>query len=295
MLGVLLAGAGERTRPTRKETLDLLRGALLLHVRRLVGADGGIDHRDVLAIVSLLGPIAMLAGAASLVDTLYREARTGFLWEWGLRHYYLLATDLPVWVVWSGVAVLSLFRLRRAAAVGAWLGTLGFVVSAGVGMNWFLDAVIADAGWIVLGTLVAGALTWSPGPARGWELVGGRRVLVLAAAVAASVGLVMKSFGTYDMLRRPMEVYVGGDAGTTMLWFLALAVVVAGAVVACGARTREGRRAALALCVPVVVTVLMVVLPQDTRYLVTAAAGYGVPVVLLLVFGGLPRRVRASA
>jgi hypothetical protein len=41
MLGVLLAGAEDRTRPSRKETADLLLGALRLHLRRTVGMDGG--------------------------------------------------------------------------------------------------------------------------------------------------------------------------------------------------------------------------------------------------------------
>ncbi len=294
MLGVLLAGAGERTRPSRKETVDLLLGALRLHARRVVGADGGIDHRDVLAIVSLLGPIAILAGAASVAETLNRSLRSGFLFDWTVRDYLAFLTDLPVWVMWFVVAVLSLFRLRRLAAVGAWLGTFGFLVSASVGRDWFEDAITASAGWVVLGLVTAVALTWSPGPARGWELVGRRRVLVLAAAVVASIALVMKSFGTYDVLYVPVE-NLTGFPDRLVLWFLALAVVVTGAVVAGGARTRDGRRAALVLCVPVMVSVLLFVLPRLTDRTVTVAVCYGVPVAVLVAFGGVWRRARVSA
>ena len=294
MLGVLLAGAGERTRPSRKETVDLLLGALRLHARRVVGADGGIDHRDVLAIVSLLGPIAILAGAAYVAETLNWSLRTGFLFDWNARDYLAFLTDLPVWVMWFVVAVLSLFRLRRLAAVGAWLGTFGFLVSASVGRDWFEDAITASAGWVVLGLVTAVALTWSPGPARGWELVGRRRVLVLAAAVVASIALVMKSFGTYDVLYVPVE-NLTGFPDRLVLWFLALAVVVAGAVVAGGARTRDGRRAALVLCVPVMVSVLLFVLPRLTDRTVTVAVCYGVPVAVLVAFGGVWRRARVSA
>jgi hypothetical protein len=288
MLDVLLAGAGERTRPSRKETVDLLRGALRLHLRRVVG---GIDHRDVLAIVSLLGPIALLAGAASKVETLAHWVRTG--WTESLRAFMFDAPSAPTWMIWFVVAVLSLCRARRAAAVGAWLGTSGFVLDHLRGVPMYWDRVVADAGLVLLGLVVAIALTWSPGPARGWELVGGRRVAVLVAAVGASVVLVVQSFGTFSVLYMPFEhmTLVQGP-GRMALWFLALAVLVAGAVVAGGARTREGRRAALVLSVPVVVSVLMLVLPRDSSLLLVTAIGYGVPVLVLLGFGSLPRRLR---
>jgi hypothetical protein len=291
MLGVLLAGAGERTRPSRRETVDVLRGALRLHLRRVVGADGGIDHRDVLAIVSLLGPIALLAGAAPIAEILARWVRTGSMES--LQVFLSYMPTAPGWIVWIVVAVLSLFRARRAAAVGAWLGTFGFVLVYLREFSLYLDRVLAEAGPILLGLVVASALTWSPGPARGWELVGGRRVAVLVAAVGVSVVLVMKSLGTFSVLSMPVEhmTLVQGP-GRMTLWFLALAVLVAGAVLASGARTREGRRAALVLSVPVVVTVLMLVLPRDSDRLLVAAIGYGVPVVALLGFGSLPRRVR---
>jgi hypothetical protein len=292
MLGVLLAGAGDGGRRGRKETSDLLRGALRLHLRRVVGADGGIDHRDVFAIVSLLGPIVMLAGSVEMLDRL-----AGFVQGAGMPSTRTLLFDLPsvpVWTAWFVVAVLSLFRRRRAAAVGAWLGTLAFPLVAARFYPWFIDDdVVVTAGWVVLGLAVAGALTWSPGPARGWELVGRGRVALLVAAVGLSVVLVMKSLNTYNVLYFPVErVTLQFGAVRMGLWVLALAVLVAGALVAAGARTREGRRAALVLCVPVVASVLMLALPiePDNRAAV-AAVLYGVPVVLLVAFGGVPRRM----
>ncbi|MFT7837682.1 hypothetical protein Q5530_16205 [Saccharothrix sp. BKS2] len=63
MLAVLLAGAGGRTRPGPRESADLLRGAARLHLRRVVAADGGVEPGGVLAVVSLLGPVALPAGA----------------------------------------------------------------------------------------------------------------------------------------------------------------------------------------------------------------------------------------
>lgn len=293
MLDVLLAGAGERTRPSRKETVDVLRGALRLHLRRVVGADGGIDHRDVLAIVSLLGPIMLLAGSAEVLNRLAAYAqgaptslRTMFTYE---------IPEAPVWGIWMVVAVLSLFRLRRTAAVGAWLGTLGLFPVPWRGYVMY-NEVFDNAGWMVLGAVVAIALTWSPGPARGWELVGRGRVVVLAAAVGVSVALVVKSLNTYSVQDYPMGPVVAHyGVARVAAWGLALVLLVAAALVASGARTRGGRRAALVLSVPVVVVALMVVLPRSSHFMLASAVCYGVPVVLLLALGGLPhRRVRST-
>ncbi|GAB3450643.1 hypothetical protein [Actinophytocola sediminis] len=290
MLDVLLAGAGERTRPSRAETADLLRGALRLHLRRVVGADGGIDHRDVLAIVSLLGPVALLAGAVPVADWLAGYLRSGSPWSWDR-----VIIDIPhalVWGTWIVVAVLSLARLRRAAAVGAWLATAGFLLAPVPGYLVYWDSVVADAGWLLLGAVVAAALTWSPGPARGWELVDGPRIVLLAMAVGASALLVMKTFDTYGLVDLPItQVIAARGAGELMIWTVALAVLVTGAVAAAGGRTRTGRRAALVLCVPVLVSVLTLLLPRDAHLLVVAAVCYTVPVAVLLGLGGLPRRV----
>jgi hypothetical protein len=291
MLGVLLAGAGERTRPTRGETVDLLRGALRLHLRRLVGADGGIDHRDVLAIVSLLGPVVLLAGTAPAMDWLAGALRSGspLTWAWVLDD----APNAPVWAIWFVVAVLSLARLRRTAAVGAWLGTAGLLFAPFLGYASFWDAVVVDAGWMLLGLVVAAALTWSPGPARAWQLVDGGRLALLVGTVATSVVLVMKSFGTYGLLHVPMGRIT--SPSHLLVWGLALAVLVAGAVGAAGMRTREGRRAALVLCVPVLVSMLMVVVPKDAHLMVAALVCYGVPLVVLLGLNGLPRNPRTAS
>jgi hypothetical protein len=290
MLDVLLDGAGERTRPSRKESTDLLLGALRLHLRRMVGADGGIDHRDVLAIVSLLGPVVMLAGAAPALDWLAGALRSGSPLSWQESIDYLPHT--PVWGVWLLVAVLSLARMRRSAAVGAWLATAGFLVTPLAGYHTFWHSVVADTGGMLLGVVVAAALTWSPGPARGWELVGAARFVLLAGAVGTSVVLVMKSFDTYGLLYyRLGQMTAARGASELVVWSLALAMLVAGAVGAGGVRTREGRRAALVLCVPVLVSVLMVALPFDSLLVVAAAVCYGVPLVVLLGLGGLPRRM----
>ncbi|SHF59123.1 hypothetical protein [Streptoalloteichus hindustanus] len=273
MLGVLMAGAGDRRAPGWRESVDLLWGAARLHLRRVVAADGGIEPRDVLAIVSLLGPIALLTGATTGLHELGWWVQAGALSE---MPWTGQIPDAPVWCVWLAVAVLSLLRLRRAAAVGAWLGTAGFVFLATVfpAQHWW---TALDAGWVLLGALTAVALTWSPGPTRGRELVGGKAVATMAATVVVAVvlGVLADRYAVGELLR--------------------LVVLVVGTVAACGARSRIGRRAALVLVLPVLITwpakALMLsalVLPAP----VEVAIFYGVPVVVLLALGALPRRVR---
>jgi hypothetical protein len=199
--------------------------------------------------------------------------------------------DMPVWAIWTVVAALSLLRLRRMAAAGAWLGTAAFVIAAAQdSVPFFWYSMLLWSGWILLGVVVAAALTWSPGPALGWELVGGRRVAVLVAAVGISVVLVMKSLGTFNVLYVPIRdsTLVFGDRFT--LWVLAVVVLTAGGLVAAGMGTREGRRVALVLCVPVVVSVLLLVVPGGADETLVAALSYGVPVVLLVALGGIPWR-----
>ncbi|GAB2968507.1 hypothetical protein [Saccharothrix stipae] len=272
MLDVLMA-AGGRRHPRWKDTADLLWGAFRLHLRRAVGADGGIDPRGVLAIVSLLGPISILAGATSSLHEVAWWAQAGALREMPLWTH---APDTPVWFVWLAVAVLAVFGRRWAAAIGAWIGTIGLVLVATVSQRSWLWAY-AEAGWVLLGAVTAVALTLSPGPARGRELAGRAPVLVMAATVVVAV--VIGVLGH----REPLA-----DAAR-------LAVLVVGAAVAAGIGARVGRRAALVLLVPVMtvgieaVVVPIAFRPNDT---VTALIFYGVPLVVLLVSGGLPRGVR---
>jgi hypothetical protein len=271
MLDVLVTAGGGRTRPGWRDVADVVWGALRLHLRRMVS--GGVDPRDVLAIVSLLGPMAMLAGATESLHELAWWIQAGSWPNIGQQ-----APDAPVWVVWLVVAALVLFRQRAAAAVGAWIGTIGLVLVATVSERWWLWAY-ADSGWVLLGALTAVALTLSPGPARGRELAGLRSLLVMGATVAVAV--VIGVLGYRDVIAE----------------LLVPAVLVAGAVMAAGPGSRAGRRAALVLLVPVMTTVIELLLvsidsfrPNDT---VTALIFYGPPLVVLLALGGLlPRGLR---
>lgn len=220
MLGVLIADAGDRTTPGLRDTTDLLWGAFRLHVRRLLAA-------DVLAIVSLLGPIALLAGAATSLHELAWWVQAGSVPP------FEKLPDAPVWFVWLGVAILVMAGKRRAAAIGAWVATAGLIVVLQLpfaGWQWFTD----KAGWVLLSAVTAFALSTSDGRrARGWPAI-----VTMAATVLAIVGLGV--FAHRDEIAE----------------YAALAVLFAGAVLAAGISSATGWRAALVLSAPVATALL---------------------------------------
>lgn len=265
MLGVLIADAGDRRTPGWRDTADLLWGAFRLHVRRLL-AD------DVLAIVSLLGPIAVLAGAATSLHELAWWVQAGSVPP------FEQLPDAPVWFVWLGVAILVMAGKRRAAAIGAWVATAGLIVVLQLpfaGWQWFTD----KAGWVLLSAVTAFALSMSDGrKARGWPAI-----VTMAATVLVIVGLGV--FGQRDEIAE----------------YAALAVLFAGAVLAAGIRSATGWRAALVLSAPVA-TALLARLVQAVHNgpindTVSTLIFFGAPLVFLVAIGGLvrlPRRTSVS-
>lgn len=254
MLAVLLAGAGDRKRPSRAEVVDLLCGAVRLHLRRAVAADGGIDHRDVLAIVSLLAPVALLAGATTALHELGWWIKAGALSQLlapaGVPGPLWLRQlpDAPVWGIWLVVAVGAVAGWRRVAVVAAWLGMAGFVLllTAAPSQHWWLGP---DAGWVLLGAVATGGLTWSPGPSRGRALAGRWAIPVMAVAVLGAVAI-----GT-----------LGYHLREAQLWWLAVLAAVL----------------LLATTGP-----FFLIGPSA----VAAPIFYGLPVAVLLALGALPRR-----
>lgn len=257
MLGVLIADAGDRQRPGWRDTADLLWGAFRLHARRLLAA-------DVLAIVALLGPIAMLAGAATSLHELAWWVQLGEVPPFDRL------PDAPVWFVWLAVAILAMAGKRRAAAIGAWVATAGMVVVLQLpfaGWVWFTD----KAGWVLLSALTAFALSVADGrQARGrWSIA------TMAATVLAVVGL-----GVFGH-REPIAEYA------------TLAVLFAGAVLAAGITSATGWRAALILSLPVATALLfqLVLLVHDgpINDTVSTLIFFGAPLVFLVAAGGLVR------
>jgi hypothetical protein len=242
-----------------------------------VAADGGIDSRDVLAIVSMLVPVAILAGTAIGLHPL--------IW-WGTHDsmpgtpWWQRFSNVPMGMIWLVVAMLGIAGLRRAAAVGAWVGTTGFVLRAILYPAQYWWTTSWHAGWVLLGLLTAVALTWPPGPARAREFVNWRVVVLITTTVVA-------------------VVMIGFLAYRKQLVDWRLLVLAIGSVAACRLWSRTGRRVALVLMVPAMIVLLgrtlLVGLDApiyNSPSVTVVALCYGVPVVVLLTLGGAPRRVR---
>jgi hypothetical protein len=238
MLGVLLDAAkpGQR-RPGIHDTWDLLRGALAIRLRRLPHTIR-TDWSDALAIVSLFGIVLVALGIGALAG--------GFLVlnviEHGGRWNSAYLPLAAVAAAWPAVLLLAIARRRRIAIVLAWIiALLGSVGLAGEGVMFE---------WAGLSVVAAAAITWSPGPARGVELLGRRRVLAYVAGVVA-LG----------------AVFAYGASGQTPRWRpgwatqpLALVTFAVGAILVVRStlrfNTAAARRASILLVLPVVAVVI---------------------------------------
>ncbi|WP_116199638.1 hypothetical protein [Amycolatopsis circi] len=268
MLGVLLDGAGNRSKPALTETLDLLWGAIQVHWRHTLSGHG---RRDALAIVSLLAPLLLLPGAASTVRAVRTVAR---LDGWPLRMWLSALADVPVWTAWLAAVVLGVYGLRRVSVALAWLATAALITVAILdpARHWLAEVT---AGWILLSVFAAVAMTVSSGPRRGLALLGRRRLTILASTVVVLLALTTTARGMHLPLAQLVQ----------------LVVLVVGVFAACRVSTRSGRRAALILLAPLIaVPVVARVLGQLDAYAVLPVVIYAVPIAVTLGFAVLLHR-----
>ena len=281
MLGVVLDG-----RPSWREGVDLVGGAIVLHLRRVLGLDGRVHRRDVLSIVSLLGPIVILSAAAGDLHEVAWWIKAGTLADMPASQI----PDASAWVMWLVAAMLALFGLRQLAAIAAWSATGLYLVMAGLYANYTWS--YESAGWMLLGVFTAIGLTWSPGPRRGRQLIGRRGIAYALAGDAVAV---------LCQLFTPRFLPVGGRVFELSEW-LVFGALAAGVYLACRSvdSRRTGRRAAFVLALPAVAfTLQMVELsivgpPLYWRRSVEIVVFYGIPTLMVLAGMGILRPVRKS-
>ena len=216
MLGVLLATArpGQRT-PGLRGTVNLAACGLAIRVRRIPGwlaADAG---QDALAVVSLIAPavVVILIALAPGGMNVTAAARVPF---WTFPPFPPSSLVVTAWLALT-VPLLG---------PGPWrIGPGGLVQSLG------------QFGGIpvVLASLAACSLAFSPGPRRGLAVVGWWRACLMIAALSAGFGF------PFIVLRvHPAALALTGDLAFRLLGILAIAVAVA---VTC-VRGPVGRRVA---------------------------------------------------
>ncbi|EWM19548.1 hypothetical protein [Kutzneria sp. 744] len=283
MLGVLLAAHGGW-----RDDLDLVRGAAALHLRRTFNMDGGVSLRDAMVVVSLLGPILLLSGAAPDLHEI----------AWWFKADGLVAVvpyeqvpDWPAWAAWAVVAVLTLFGARRPAAAMAWVAcAVHLTIISAFPINY--AANYENTGLLLLGVFTTIGLTWSAGPARGKELVGRRGIWLAFGGVALSTLMVAMMSALYAL---GFWAYLLGP-------WLAWATFVFGGCLACRRvpDRRTGRHAAFVLALPLVSNLvdygLFALLgpPLFWTPSVTTALFYGIPTLMVLAGLGILGRIRRS-
>ncbi len=222
MLDVLLADANERgqRRPSLRESADLLSGGLRIRARRLTPSFRTPPWRDALAVVSLVGPLILLASSTLMLNNVVEELIAVGQGRLPLGQGALHAARLFGWPV----ALILAFWGRRLPGRSVNLAGALLAIDAiyetclSVERSGF-EVVGIYSGFAMLYLVSALALAASPGPRRGLAVLGrGSGGLMLATA---AIGLF-------------------GD-----LWWLSWGAALA--VLLVGLRRPSGRRAAALL------------------------------------------------
>ncbi|MCD0452411.1 hypothetical protein LO762_24950 [Actinocorallia sp. API 0066] len=283
ILGILLAQArpGQR-RPGFREAADIAHGAVTVRLAATGRALDAPRWRDAFAVVSLLGPVLMLAlavryavdAAATLPFAVEHAGRPGDVVTW-----FSLYRSAPIWGAWAVLSVLALCGLRRTAG----FGTLAVSGALAVGLLWALSvgpdnvfvysvnaAVEGVLPLVLAGLVVGGALLGSSGARRGGELLRGVPLwaviigAVLLAVVTPRVWAVY-SFAGWNHLVSGLFLY-----GVLLVGLLA--------------RRPYGRRACALLLIPFGPLVMMFSPASSVAPLLRAIAAV---VAALVLFGAV--------
>jgi hypothetical protein len=300
MLGVLLAAArpGQRT-PGLGQAVNLAACGLVIRVRRIPGwlaADAG---KDALAVVSLIAPavvfilIALAPGAMNATAA----AKVPF---WTFPPF---PPSTLVMTAWLAVVLLGLTGARAAAVVIAfisltiaWLAWLALSVQLLGPGPWVLGhgrlvQFLGPAGGIpiVLASLAACSLAFSPGPRRGLAIVGWWRACLMIAALSAGFG-----FPFIVQRVHPAALALTGDLAFRLLGILAIVLAIA----VTRGRSPVGRRVAglvAAGLVPSLAVLLAGVAPPGVTLLVDLLVAVLVwPVAIVSWLGRVGPAARAG-
>ncbi len=208
MIGVLLAStAADQDRPSQADALDLIGGGLRTRLRQLRTGDGHPAWRDALAVFSVVAPIVLLVWltAGYLAETERTTRHRLFpphFQELVTRSHAAQLTALIATVVAVAALAICPKLVRRGRTAVAGVVAVIAVAAAVIGLvqayrvfsgtyNEFTLYLSVTAMMEVL------ALVASPGPARGWQLLSRRGLVVLTVISVVVIAGTMASASTF--------------------------------------------------------------------------------------------------
>jgi hypothetical protein len=219
MIGVLLASTpADQDRPTKAAAFDLIGGGLRAWFRLLRTGDGDSPWRNTLAVYSVIAPVLVfitMAGAYVMSSTRTTKFDT-LAYSYNNRFNELLVVS-AIALTATVFCPLLARRGRTAARTAATIAAIAVASVVAV-----IVQMLADYGpysWLdylsSMLTIGVVAVIASPGPGRGWQLLGRKGLIIListAAALAASAALHLAG-----LVQRPFN-------GSPSLWNLANSV-----------------------------------------------------------------------
>ena len=217
MIGVLLASTpADQDRPTKAAAFDLIGGGLRARFRLLRTGDGDSPWRNTLAVFSVIAPVLVFATVAEGLVTSY-----AFVTKFDALTFRYnnrvegLAIAAAIGLAAVVICPLLARRGRAAAKTGTAIAILAIVAAVAVMFQWLVDygPYTWDSYLGLMFVVEMVALIASPGPGRGWQLLGRKGLVLLIATVAVlavSTGLHLAGMVRWN--------------GTPSLWNLANAV-----------------------------------------------------------------------
>jgi hypothetical protein len=200
MIGVLLAStpAGQ-SRPGRAEILDLVGGGLRARLRRVRTGEGNPAWRDALAVFSVVAPVVLL-GWLTASYLAHIEQQVGGPLSFPRYQEIVSRTNFALLtaLIAAGVAVMALAAgPALARRRQAWAVAMIRVIAAAAGVLGLAEVYrvfgAPDNEFTLYVSLIAVlevvALVASQGPARGWQLLSRRGVVVLALISVAVIAV----------------------------------------------------------------------------------------------------------
>lgn len=248
MIGVLLASAPtDQDRPSKADALDLIGSGMRARFRRLQAGDSNPAWRDALAAFSVIAPVLVFTQLAVTYVTLL-AAEGAFPPVPPQRNDTFIAMLLASAVALAAVVFGPVLARRRHAGAATTIGVIGGALAVAAAIWAFVT--FGPVGWLVayfafIVAIELVAIVASPGPGRGWQLLGRKGLVILAAvALALAVG------GVLDVLWLYLRSRIAGDLGNAANSVAEIAPVVGMVLIALILRWPIGGRLLALFAIP---------------------------------------------